>query len=354
MKTTLKRSRAQKLKAKFSLFAFCFLLFALYFSVGLGCKKPLRLPMKWGPGSVPVAELLPQAARIIEEALADENPYVRGNAVEVVAVTKRIRLMPQVQRLLGNEFVAPVRFAAVLAVGDTRYLLAESSLKSLLRDPDENLKIAAAYALNKLGAMDKADTFNLLRKAIAGDDQTVRANAALLLGKTADRQALRLLYVALQRRDSDDKVRFQAVESIAMLGDEYIFTKLWPMVISTYADDRLIGIRAMGALRTAKAKNVLVTKLDDDVLAVRLAAAEQLGKLGDTSGEPKVLEVFRKNLTAGLNIDQAQHISVLTALAIGQIGTPRLARFLPSLLKNESIFVRIAAAKAVFQLTMRD
>ena len=354
MKITLKRSWAQRLKAKFSLFAFCFLLFALCFSVGLDCEKPFRPPIKWGPGSIPVAELLPQAARIIEEALADENPYIRGNAIEVVAVTKRIRLMPQVQRLLGNEFVAPVRFAAVLAVGDTRYLLAESSLKSLLRDPDENLKIAAAYALNKLGAMDKADTFNLLRKAIAGDDQTVRANAALLLGKTADRQALRLLYVALQRRDSDDKVRFQAVESIAMLGDEYIFTKLWPMVISTYADDRLIGIRAMGALRTVKAKNVLVTKLDDNVLAVRLAAAEQLGKLGDTSGEPKVLEVFRKNLTAGLNVDQAQHISVLTALAIGQIGTPRLARFLPSLLQNESIFVRIAAAKAVFQLTMRD
>jgi HEAT repeat protein len=340
------------LRPKFLLFTFSLCVFSIL--AGLDCGAPSRPPIKKSPGNVPVAKLLPQAARIIEEALADKNPYVRGNAIEVVAVTKRIRLMPKVRRLLGNEFVAPVRFAAALAVGDTRYLLAESSLKSLLSDPDENLKIAAAYALNKLGAMDKADTFNLLRKAIAGNDQTVRANAALLLGKTADRQALRLLYVALQRRDSDDKVRFQAVESIAMLGDEYIFTKLWPMVISTYADDRLIGIRAMGALGTAKAKNVLVTKLDDDVLAVRLAAAEQLGKLGDTSGEPKVLEVFRKNLTAGLNIDQAQHISVLTALAIGQIGTPRLARFLPSLLKNESIFVRIAAAKAVFQLTMRD
>ena len=148
----------------------------------------------------------------------------------------------------------------------------------------------------------------------------------------------------------------QAVESIAMLGDDRIFTaRLWPMVISTYADDRIMGIRGMGTLGTAKAREVLITKLDDDdVLAVRLAAAEQLGVLGDTTGEHEVLDVFQKNLTAGLNVQEATHINWLVARAIGQIGTPRLAKFLPLFLRNESKIVRIAAAKAVFQLTMRE
>ena len=93
----------------------------------------------------------------------------------------------------------------------------------------------------------------------------------------------------MQRKDSNDKVRFQAIESIAMLGDERILPKIWAIVYSGYADDRIIGIRAMGALGTAKAKDVLITKLDDEVLEVRLAAAEQLGKLKDPIGEPEVV-----------------------------------------------------------------
>jgi HEAT repeat protein len=36
-------------------------------------------------------------------------------------------------------------------------------------------------------------------------------------------------------------------------------------------------------------------------------------------------------------------------MAIGQIRTPSLTKFLPELLKDESKFVRIAAAKAVLQ-----
>jgi HEAT repeat protein len=125
------------------------------------------------------------------------------------------------------------------------------------------------------------------------------------------------------------------------------------MLISAYADDRVVGIRAMGALGTEQAKNALITMLDDGVLEVRLAAAEQLGKLQDPIGEPEVLQVFTKNLTAGLDKESLERVNVLTALAIGQIGTKPLTKYLPQLLKDESGFVRIAAAKAVFQYAMR-
>jgi len=348
MKNTLEETKTQKAKGKFSLFTFHFSLFTFCFLVVPGCDKALQTPIKW-PGAVSVDDLVPVATQIIQEGLADENPYVRVNAIEVVATTRRIKLMPDVRRLLEDDFVPPVRFAAALAVGDMEYRLAERSIKPLLEDEDENIRIAAAYALGKLGS---PSSFELIRKAIASNDQTVRANAALLLGKSGDKNAKKLLYIALRRRDSDDKVRFQAAEAIAMLGDEWIFPKLWAMVISTYADDRIIGIRAMGALGTPKARDVLITKLDDDVLVVRLVAAEQLGTLGDTTGEPEVLDVFRKNLIAGLNEGEIEHVNMLTALAIGRVGTASLTRFLPRLLQDESKFVRIAAAKAVFQCAM--
>jgi HEAT repeat protein len=322
-------------------FAFAFLAFAVF-----GCNKLLQRTYTHTPvDSVSVNNLKPQATQIIQEALADDNPLIRVNAIEVVAATKQIRLMPKVQRLLKDKFV-PVRFAAALAVGDLQYSLAKSEVAPLLQDENENVKIAAAYTMSKLGS---PDSFQLLRKAIASNDQTVRANAALLLGKSGDKSVLKFLYWTLQREDSDDKVRFNTAEAIAMLGDERIFPKLWAMLISTYADDRIMGIKAMGALATVQARDALITMLDDDILEVRLVAAEQLGMLNSSIGELEVLDVFTKNLTAGLDRNGLERVNVLTALAIGRIGTPQLTNFLPQLLKNQSKSVRIATAKAVFQ-----
>lgn len=316
----------------------------------VGCDKPLQTNTI-SPDDISAKSLVPEAIEIIRQGLADNDPRVRANAIEVVVATKTIPLMPKVQRLLNDQFV-PVRFLAIMAVGDLKYALAEKELMQLLKDKDQNVTIAAAYSLTKLG---RPEYLKVFQNAVTSDDQTVRANAALLLGKSGDRSALtqKALWWTLRRKDSNDKVRFQAAEALAMLGDQTIYPKLWAMLISAYADDRVVGIRAMGALGTEQAKNALITMLDDGVLEVRLAAAEQLGKLQDPIGEPEVLQVFTKNLTAGLDKESLERVNVLTALAIGQIGTKPLTKYLPQLLKDESGFVRIAAAKAVFQYAMR-
>lgn len=313
----------------------------------LGCDESLQTATNLP--AVLVDNLMPEALQIIRKGLADADPQVRANTIEVVAATKQIGLMPKVHRLLRDEIV-PVKFLAVLAVGDLQYSLAEREVQLLLKDKDENVRIAAAYALSRLGS---AEHFKVLGSAITSKDQTVRANAALLLGKSGDKSSLRFLNWALQDKDSDYKVRFQVVEAIARLGDERILPRLWAMAFSGYGEDRIVAIRAMGALGTAKAKEVLITKLDDDVLEVRLAAAEQLGKFGDPIAEPEVLDVFTKDIIANLDKKDLERVKKLAALAIGQIGTNNLQRFLPQLLMDESKFVRIAAAKAVFQCAMR-
>jgi len=311
------------------------------------CSCPAPIERKLASNRCGINSLVPEAVRIIEAALADADPQIRVNAIEVVAATRRVELMPKVRRLLRDEFV-PVRFAAALAVGDMRYRFARESVGQLLKDRDENVRIAAAYALVRLGHLD---SFGLIRKAIISKDQTVRANAALILGKSGDARQLKLLNWALSDRDSSDKVRFQVAEAMAMLGDEQVYPKLWAMLISAYADDRVMGIKAMGALgiRHGGAKNALITMLDDKVLEVRLVAAGQLGALGSSLGESEVLDVFRRNLTAGMDADGLERVHVFTALAVGQIRTAAAIEFLPKLLKNQSKHVRIAAAKAVLQ-----
>lgn len=341
----MKSTRTQEHKGRRALMAYAFMACALFI---FGCNDSLRSDYVY-LDVVSMDELVPEATRIVREGLTDDDPRIRANAIEVIAATKRVKLMPKVHRLLQDDFV-PVRFAAALAVGDFEYSFAKASVKQLLEDKDANVRIAADYAMSKLGS---GSGFELVRKAIVSSDQTVRANAAFLLGKSGDESSLKWLWWALQNEDSDYKARFNAAEAIARLGDERIDEKLLAMLISAYADDRVVGVKAMGALGTEKAKDFLITKLDDDVLEVRLAAAEQLGMLGETTGELEVLEVFTKNLTAGLDKDSLERVNVLTALAIGQIGTANLTKFLPQFLQDESQFVRIAAAKAVFQCTTK-
>ncbi len=314
--------------------------------VFLGCEPSASAP---SPGLVSLgkpdtSDLQKHALNTITDALADPNPVVRVNAIEVVAGTGQIRLMPKVQRLLADRFV-PVRFAAALAIGDCEYALGKKHVARLLRNEDHNVVIAASYALTKLGYHEYAEIY---QKTIKSKDPTVRANSALLLGKTGDPNALKILHWALHDRDSNDKVVFQAAESIAMLGDATIYPKLWTMLISAHWDLRIVGIRAMGALKTRQAKAALSTMLKDDIPEVRLAAAEQLAKLNDPVGEREVLEIMEGRLIEKLSTPEArQRAYVLAAKAIGQIRTARLKTFLPKLLQNHVPFVRIAAAEAV-------
>ncbi len=153
------------------------------------------------PSSQPAAtaDLQTQARQIVSDGLADPNPQIRANAVEVVATTRDIRLMPKVQRLLADE-VVPVRFAAALAVGDLEYALARDNVGGLLNDPNPNIRIAASYAMFRLG---NPEYYEVLCKSLDSQDQTVRANTALLLGKSGKQEGIGLLYRTLQQERLD-------------------------------------------------------------------------------------------------------------------------------------------------------
>ena len=119
-----------------------------------------------------------------------------------------------------------------------------------------------------------------------------------------------------------------------------------------YADVRVMGIKAMGALgstKISKALNALITMLDDDVPEVRLAAAEQLGVLSDKNGQVVIDEYFAKP-PPERNKNEIERQDVFAALAIGRIGTKSLKAKLPILLKSESKQVRLAAAKSALLL----
>jgi HEAT repeat protein len=299
--------------------------------------------------TTPANPLTTQALQILEHGLSDPNPRMRSSAIEIIVQTRQSRLMPQVKRLIRDP-VVPVRFSALVAIGDLRYSLAKQDVQQIFQEENENpsVRLGAAYALDRLSQSQYANHYY---DAITSTDMTIRANSALLLGRSGNTNTLKLLYWALEDRDSDDRVLQQAIESIALLGDDRIYQKLWAELISAYADDRIHGIRAMGELRTEPAKQALLTMLEDPVLEVRLAAAEQLGRLKDPVGQYLVPEAFSPD--PGRSQADQIRIKVMAAMAIGEIGTESLTRYLPRLLNDASPFVRIAAAKATLGQRMK-
>ena len=305
-----------------------------------GCAQQIHNPNQG------MSQTQSEAFRIISDSLSSDNPVVRVNAIEIAATTGRENYLPTIQKLLQDPYV-PVRFAACAAVGEMHFTPAINSVNELLRDNDPNVIIAASYAMAKLGY---PEYLKVLRQSVADNvNQIIKANSALLLGKSGDKSSVQLLYQLMKDPASSDMVHYQAAEAIAMLGDQKIYETLWGMLISAYADVRITGAKAMGTLGTPQAENALLTLLEDPVPEIRLAAAEQLGKMNNKSGRKAVLEVFQNKLNMSPDFQSRERINTLAALAIGEIGTSDLTKFLPDLMKNESPFVRLAAAKAVLR-----
>lgn len=314
-----------------------------------GCFEKQQVPTaEIQPGRstpVNVSNLRDTAVTIVRKGLEDPKDYVRIHAIEVITITRRNELMPMVTRLLTDKSV-PVRFAAALAIGDTFYKAGEFSVKNLLSDTDENCRIAAGYAMEKLGNSGYSP---IIIKALTNENQTVRANGALLLGKIGKKEFIPYLYNMMRDENSGVQARIQAVEALAMCKDDNIYkSKLWALLISKHPDDRVMGIRSMGHLGTLDAKNAILTMLEDDLIEVRLCAAEQLSKMGDQSGYQVVYNYLLNN--TGI-INQPTISNGFATLAIGYLGTDNLAKFLPELLNSNSELIQLSAAQSVLLLS---
>lgn len=285
-----------------------------------------------------------QAERTILLQLNDTSAYQRCHAIEVAVETGQRQMMSQILERLKDTSVA-VRFAAAVAVGEMQCIACEKELLAALKDENLNVRIAAAYSLVRLGNSDyKQEIYN----AMESRDENVRANAILLIGKLGDPSDRELLYGVLHDERATEKLRFQAVESLARLGDIQMYrNKLWPMQISKYADDRVMGIRGMGALGNYESQIAIQTMLKDDVPEVRLVAAEQLGRLRDYSGRDEVINYF--NTVPDLS--QPTMANQMAVLAIGRIGGPELERYLGEALNSPSQLIQLAGAQSVLLLT---
>jgi HEAT repeat protein len=300
-------------------------------------NKPLTVSV----APVKVETLKAPALKIVEDSFNDANPFMRNHAIEAAISTDQKQLISNIIQRLSDDSLA-VRFTSAVAIGDMDCRTCKDLLNTTLRDTDENVCIAAAYSLIKLGDQSH---YQRIRDAAVSTNGTLRANALLLIGKLGNPEDAILLHQALRDLDAQDKVHLQAVDSLAMMKDVKMYkTKLWPLLISKYADDRVMGIRGMGSLATKESIEAIESTLkNDDILEVRLIAAEELGKLGNTKGQDEVIRYFQTNP----NLNESTMATGTAVTAIGRIKCNILTGYLAKSLESQSPYIRLVAAQSV-------
>ncbi len=289
-----------------------------------------------------------QAVEVLKTALENSDPLIRMDAIESIVLCRCAELYPLIDKSLADPSTS-VRFAAGLAVGDLRYRASEDKVLILFDSQDVNDKLAAAYALLRLGENDN-EYHKTIVSAVQSSDSTVSANAALIIGKLGIKKYAGLLRWTLQVESSNDKTRIQAIESLAMLGEKDMISKAWALMISKRADDRAMGIITMSRLGTYDAVNAIKTMLDDDVLEVRLIAAGRLEAFRDDSGSDIITSFFDKDIKRLSGEDRSRPlIHALDAIRYSR--NLKLAEYLPLYLKGEEVAVQIHCAAAILSLS---
>lgn len=289
-----------------------------------------------------------KANSILHRSLSSKSGLIRAHAIEVVSETGRKDMMPSVVRLLKDEKFG-VRFIAAMAIGDMNYKPGALSVKPLLKDKNINARIAAAFTLTKMG---KENLDSVIIEQLKNPDQTIRANAALLLGKLGKKNAHRHLKWVMTDKDTTYMVKIQVAEALAMLDvdKKATYQRLWTLLVSKYSDDKISGIKGMRLLNTEQSRTAIKTMLVDEMVELRLFAAEQLGRMFDYSGKNAVINYFTI-IRPRLDTKSKGQTDRLAAMAIGRIGGPELKKYIPILLKSGNKDVQLRAAQAVLLLT---
>ncbi|HTJ46126.1 MAG TPA: HEAT repeat domain-containing protein [Kofleriaceae bacterium] len=336
--------------------------------------------------------------------LEDEKADVRRMAVEQLEALRDKRAVIPLVALFGDSSLE-VRKAAVRAVGQLGDRTAVPALLRLINDSSEEVRTLAVGALGNLGAIDAVDTLvellgsgsdpfrakvafalgqiakqpdagaagdaavTALVKALASPSLRTAAREALAVARTSAVPALvaslegriegdpttavELLKDAADARATDALVaeldRGRVAQSLVLeaLGATGDPRALLPVLGLLGSNDAQVRLAAMTALRPLlgqdpRAADVLIERLADDDLEVRILAAEYLGLLRSS----RAVERLASLSTPG-NPPRLRHAAIDS---LGVIGDPRAATALVAVLRDGPADLHRAAADALSYL----
>ncbi len=314
----------------------------------MGCAT---IPPPMEPGAE--AQLRDGAMEALKRAVRYEHAaHVRALGIEVMERRLGDRGLPWIRNALHDED-ATVQYAAVFALGSLKDRESYAHVRALADSGDEMLKVAAIYALHRLG--DTSRTGELPDLLLDHPSADVRRAVAFVLGLLEQPKAVKILARAM--KDKDEFVQQQALESMATLGSAEAIQQLTFAAGSGHGAKRVSAINALARLELPSLQNSFEYRLaKGDYLDTRLAAAYALGRLGSDAGfrvALKSLDFDRPQ--RGVSQDppeaQIQRIRQLAANALGAIGDRRALAALERRLNDQSDpWIQVAVADAILDI----
>jgi HEAT repeat protein len=336
-------ARALKLKARYFIGA---ALAAVLLCGTIGCGGPdLRgrmpgpppPPPRYPPArNVPLdPQLRTEAHRELESDFHSQNPEIRSHALESLRNSGGAASARDVLAALSDP--APeVRYGACLAAGELQLKDAHDTLLRLVDDGDAAVRVAARFALHRIGDFRHSHELEQLSR---DPEARVRGTTAMVLGMIGEPSAIKLLEP--MRHDPHPAVRQQAATALWQLGSPQGRDDLIGWEFSVYQDDRMIGLLGLAAPHNRDVIQHIRSQLVSEWPGVSLAAARGMGMLGSDEG-------YGVAQTGARSSDPRDRIQA--ALAFGAIGRSDAQEILRSLLQDSNPNVRIAAAEAILEL----
>jgi len=299
-----------------------------------------------------------EAMDFLKHAAFSDEPVVRMQAIEAFQEVAPREGFQYIEGNVNNGY-AGVCFAAVMAVGTLRDSSVLERVRTLAEDADPNVRIAALYALHRLG--DQRRTSELSDFLQKHRDARVRANAALAIGRLKEPGSAHVLNLAL-RKEQKDAVKLQIMEALALLGDKAGIERLRFAGHSAAPDQSALALMFLANAGCEEAEDLFRYRLDvADQPEIKLQAARGLGKLGHDDGLDLALAyLFFNSPDHGRKNDppeqQIVRIRALAALALEAIGNPQA---LPALQRafhqaGQPDLVRLAIARAAVAIVDRS
>ncbi len=323
-------------------------------SLFTGCATTQNSPSNAPPVR---SDLRSQSVEVLRAGLKYEaNPIVRVQSVEAIGSTESSDLLPWLRTALLDDQPA-VRFAACVTLGTMRDKVSESKIRDLLRGNDVNVKLAALYAIHRLG--DSRRTGELSSYLLQDKDVIARRHAAMLIGLIGDPSAIKLLAKAM--RDSDAGVRINVLASMARLGSKEAKQELVFMTTSGVGADETLAIQSLAESRDQTYLETYRYKLANAMhTETKLAAARALGMLGNDEGFEEAIKIIRTPPAPRPDpkdppADQALRVKQLAAGALGEIGKSDALPVLSAVLQQDKDpRVQVSAAQAVLKILKRQ